>query len=165
MIALFCGLGFLLGAGIFIASKLGRALQFQAPSGITMRTAAGDLRVEKPNETGPGLPVYPEAGLVLPGTVPAKSKTNETEEQTSIYHTSDPSEFVDSWYVKHLGPEFVRSNAGDKTSPDIPGDVAISNSDITFVGEREDQVRIVAIAMDAAGTKITLVRSNKHKDR
>lgn len=165
-VALCCGVGLLLGTGMFMASRVGRALQFRAAGAeLTLRTPAGDWRVEKPNEIGPGLPVYPDALLVLPQeyTRPPKLRNNQAEVQTAIYQTSDPPDFVDNWYLKHLGPEFVRNNLADKAILDVLSDARISNNDVTFIGERGDQVRIVAIAPDSTGTNITLVRFTQRK--
>jgi hypothetical protein len=162
-LGLCCGLALLLGGGMFMSSRLGHALQFRAISNeATVRTAAGDWHIERPNEVGPGLPVYPDAWLVLPGLgdPPAAAKNNHAEVETAVYYSSDPSEFVDNWYLKHLGPEFVRGSSSSGAIPDdVLSDASISNSDVAFVGERGDQIRIVAIAAKSTGTKITLARS------
>jgi hypothetical protein len=166
-IALSCGVALLLGGGIFMASRLGHALQFRAAGNeTTIHTADGDWRVERPNETGPGLPVYPDAGLVLPGgNSPTVPKNKLSDAYAANYYSSDPSEFVVNWYTKHLGPEFARANSADQEISAILRDASIADNDITFVGERGDQIRIVAIATDANGTKITLVRSTKRTAR
>ena len=151
-----------------MTSHLGRALQFHAASSeATVHTGDGDWRVERPSEVGPGLPVYPEASLVLGGRsgLPTAPKHNQAEVYTTIYHSTDPSEFVDDWYLKHLGPEFAPSNGADQEIPGILHDASISDKDVTFVGERGDQIRIVAIAMDSTGTEIKLVRSTKRESQ
>jgi hypothetical protein len=108
------------------------------------------------------LPVYPDAGLVLPGgNSPAVPKNKQSDVYAATYYSSDPSEFVVTWYTKHLGPEFTRATSADQEIPAILRDASIADNDITFVGERGDQIRIVAIATDANGTKITLLRSTK----
>jgi hypothetical protein len=163
---LFCGLVLLLSGGIFMTSRLGHALQFHASGNeATVRTGDGDWRVERPNEVGPGLPVYPDARLVLSGRsgLPTAPKHNQADVYTAIYYSTDPSEFVDNWYLKHLGPEFAHSNSADQEIPGILLDASISDNDIAFVGERGDQVRMVAIAPDSTGTKITLVRFTQRK--
>src|SRR5579872_3752582 len=161
-----CGLALLLAGSIFMSSRLGHALQFRATANeATVRTAAGDWHIERPNEVGPGLPVYPDALLVLPGPSdpPTATKNSQGEVQTAIYYSTDPSEFVDTWYLEHLGPEFVRGSSSGKVIPDgVLSGASISNSDVAFVGERGDQIRIVAIATKSTGTKITLARSTTH---
>jgi hypothetical protein len=165
-LALSCGLALLIGGGIYMTSHLGRALQFYTPSSEgTVRTGDGDWRVERPSEVGPGLPVYPEASLVLAerGGLPTGPKHNQAEVYTAIYHSTDPSEFVNDWYLKHLGPEFAPNSGSDQEIPGILLDARISDKDVTFVGERGDQIRIVAIAVDSTGTEIKLVRSTKRE--
>jgi hypothetical protein len=81
--------------------------------------------------------------------------------QTSTYHTTDVRNFVDEWYSKHLSPEFTRRDAGDKPVPAIFNDARVSDSDIAFVAEREQMVRIVALSLDSGGTKISLIRFSK----
>jgi hypothetical protein len=167
-LALFGGLALLVGGGIYMTSRLGSALQFH-PAGTeaTARTAEGDWRVERPSEVGPALPVYPEASLVLGGRggIPTGPKHNQSEVYTTIYHSTDPSEFVNDWYLKHLGPEFAANSGADRQIPGILLDASISGKDTTFVGERGDQVRIVAIATDSTGTEIKLVRSTIHESQ
>jgi hypothetical protein len=164
--AFVCGLALLLVGGMFMVSRISHALQFSAGGNeATVRTAAGDWRVERPSEVGPGLPVYPDSLLVLPerGSAPTAPKNNQVEVYSSIYYSTDSSDFVDDWYLKHLSPEFTRSNSPDDAGiAGILSDANISNSHISFVGERGDQVRIVAITSDSAGTKIALIRSTKH---
>ena len=164
MIALFCGLGVLLGGGFFVASRVLPSMAFRAEGEkLTARTPIGDLRVEKVNEVGPGLPIYPNASLVLPGhdTLAPAPKTSLAEVQTTTYHTNDIREIVDSWYVEHLGPEFVRRDAGNSVFSDAIRGAHISDDNIAFVAERGDQVRIVALTPDPIGTKITLLRFSK----
>ena len=141
-----------------MSSRLARAVQIHpAANDQVIRTPGGDWRIERPNEIGPGLPVYPEASLVLPdhSARSAEPKGRPAELQSVAYHTSDPSDVVESWYVGHLGPEFVR-NAGESLS-DVPTGVLPPKNDTTFIGKRGNQIRIAAITADATGTQITLV--------
>jgi hypothetical protein len=165
-IVFFCGLGLVLGGGIFMASRMSHALQFSnVTSEATVRTTAGDWQVERPSEVGPGLPVYPDALLVLPGhgSAPAAPKNNRAEVHSSVYYSADPNDLVDNWYVEHLGSEFTHNTTTDEGGiAGILSDASVSNSHSIFVGQRGDQVRIVAIASDSTGTRITLVRSTKH---
>ena len=81
--------------------------------------------------------------------------------ETVTYHTTDVRDYVDEWYTKHLSPEFTRHNEGDKLAPEIFGDARVSDSDVTFVAERDQMVRIVALSLDSGGTKISLIRLKK----
>ena len=162
MIAITCGFCVMLGVGLLMASRVIGALGLRAGSDkTTVRTPLGEFRVEKAKEVGPGLPVYPAAILVLPGAAAAHVLANDDQPQviSSMYHSNSSREYVANWYVEHLSPEFVRQDAGPKKLPEAFRDSRISDDDIAFVGERGDQIRVVALATDDMGTKITLLRS------
>ncbi len=163
MVAMTCGVCVLLGGGLVMASRVIHALGLRASSDrTTVRTPLGDYRFEKAQQVGPGLPVYPQASLVLPGSEAAHLPDNNTDQPqvvSSIYHTNSSREYVASWYVEHLSPEFVRQDSGPKNIPDAFRSAHISDDDIAFVGERGAQVRVVALPHDDTGTTITLPRS------
>jgi hypothetical protein len=161
MIAMTIGFCVLLGGGLLMASRVIGALGLRAGSDkTTVRTPLGEFRVEKAREVGPGLPVYPASTLVLPGAA-AHLLANDDQPQViaSTYHTNSSREYVANWYVEHLSPEFARQDSGPKKLPEAFRDSRISDDDIAFVGERGEQVRVVALAVDEMGTKITLLRS------
>ena len=162
MIGLFAGLAVLLGSALFFASRAVRSMGLSAASAKdTMRTPGGGFRLEKETEVGPGLPLYPRSALVVPDDDTAATSIKEAQNgiETSIYHTTDTRDFVDSWYAKHLSPEFTRRDAGEK--PAILSGTRVSDSDIAFVAEREQMVRIVALSLDSGGTKISFIRFSK----
>ena len=150
MIGLFTGLAVLLAGGLFLASRVVRSMGLSAASAKdTVRTPGGSFRLEKENEVGPGLPVYPRSSLVVPDDDAAAAAIKQAQNgiQTSTYHTTDTRDFVDEWYSKHLSPEFTRRDAGHKPVPAIFNDARVSDSDIAFVAEREQMVRIVALSI------------------
>lgn len=162
MIAMTCGFCVLLGGGMLMASRVINALGIRNSSDkTTVRTPLGEFRLENAKDVGPGLPVYPAASLVLPGSQAAHLPDNDDRPQVlaSTYHTNSSREYVANWYVEHLSPEFARQDSGPKNLPEAFRDSRISNDDIAFVGERGDQVRVVALTADDSGTKITLLRS------
>ena len=164
MIGLFVGLAILLAGGLFLASRVIRSMGLSAASAKdTVRTPGGSFRMEKEAEVGPGLPVYPRASLVVPDDDEAAAAIKQAQSgiQTSTYHTTDVRDFVDEWYGKHLSPEFTRRDAGAKPVPAIFSDARIGDSDIAFVAERDQMVRIVALSVDSGGTKISLIRYSK----
>jgi len=164
MAAMFCGFAILLSAGLLMTSRVIHALQLRSEGDKTIvRTPLGDYRVEKAQEVGPGLPVYPQASLVLPGGAPVHvpAKANQPQVVTSTYHTNSSREYVANWYLGHLSPEFVRQDPGPKNLPEAFQESSVTDSDIIFVGERGDQVRLVCLATDDMGTKISLLRSAK----
>jgi hypothetical protein len=163
MIAMTVGFSVLLGGGLLMASRVIHALGLRESSDkTTMRSPLGDFRVEKAREVGPGLPVYPQATMIIPGTPAAHVPPNNDLPQVvaSSYYTNSSREYVVNWYLEHLSPEFVRQDSGPKKLPEAFRDSHISDDDIAFVGERGDQIRVVALAQDDAGTKITLLRSS-----
>jgi hypothetical protein len=162
MIAMTCGFGILLSAGMVMTSRVIRAMQLRSGSDkSTVRTPIGDFRFEKAKDVGPSLPIYPEAALVLPGAGPVQvaRDDNSTQVVSSMYHTNASREFVASWYAEHLTGEFTRQDNGPKKLPEVFQKSHIADDDVTFLGERGDQVRLVSLSADDTGTKITLLRS------
>jgi hypothetical protein len=163
MTALFAGLAALVAAGLFVASRVVRSMGLSAASARdNIRTPGGTFRLEKETEVGPGLPIYPRSSLVLPDENTAAEAVRQAQNgiNTATYHTTDTRDFVDNWYAKHLSPEFVRHDAGETPVPAIFNDARVSTSDIAFVAEREQMVRVVALSLDPGGTKISLIRFN-----
>jgi hypothetical protein len=163
-VALFGGMAVLLGGGLFLAGRVVRSVGMSASAGPNVvRTPAGGLRVEREKEVGPGIPMYPHASLVIPGDREAAQAAKDAENSTTrvIYLTTDPRDLVDQWYQDHLAKDFQRHEAGETPQPDVFRDARVSGDDITFLAERENHTRIVALTMDAAGTRITLIRIDK----
>jgi len=164
MIALFAGLALLLAGGLFVASRVVRSMGLSAASAKdSIRTPGGRFRLEKETEVGPGLPVYPRSSLIVPDNDAAAAAAKQAQNgvETSIYHTTDMREYVDSWYTAHLSSEYTRHDAGEKLSPAAYGNAPISDNDIVFVAERDQMIRIVALTADSGGTKISLIRCSK----
>lgn len=164
MIALFAGFSVLLGGGLFMASRILRAMGTQAStSRDTVRTPTGNFRMEQESAVGPGLPVYSRSSLVLPGenalTEAAKNRKNGVSVVT--YHSPDTREMVDNWYSQHLSAEYKRHDAGEQPLPEIFRNASVTDNDIAFVAERGQQTRIVALSLDATGTRILLIRMDK----
>lgn len=67
VLALCIGLGVLVGGAFFTASRILKALHAPSGEGQAIHTAGGDFRLQRPDEVGPGLPIYPGALLVLQG--------------------------------------------------------------------------------------------------
>jgi hypothetical protein len=164
MIALFAGIGVLLGGGLFMASRVIRSMGLSASTNKdTLRVPGGSLRLQKESEIGPGLPVFPGATLVLPGEDASKEALKQAGDglSTVLYHAADSRAVVDNWYAGHLGPEFARHDAGENPLPEIFRDTRVSDSDIAFVAERCRQVHIVALSLDSEGTRISLIRFDR----
>jgi len=164
MIAFFAGLAVLLGGGMFLASRISKVAGISASmSKDTRRTPGGSFRLEKESAIGPGLPVYPHASLIVPGETQAVEALQNAKKgiEEVTYHTTDTRDLVDDWYVKHLSNEFQRHDAGERPLPEVFQNARVSDSDIAFVAQRGPQVRVVALSLDASGTKIALIRLDK----
>ena len=163
-IAIFLGLSSLLGGGLLLASRVVRSIGLvAATSGDTIRTPAGSFRIEKKNDVGPGLPVYPNTEMILPTEKAAAAAIQARQSGISsvTYQTPDTRDEVEEWYVKHLGPEFTRHDAGEESLPEIFRDVRVSDGDVAFLAERGRQVRIVSLSLSPKGTSISLFRFTK----
>src|SRR3979490_1174448 len=94
MIAMTCGFCILLGGALLMTSRVINALGLRAGSDkTTVRTPLGEFRIEKAREVGPGLPVYPAATLVLPGSAAAAAahqplNDDQPQVMASTYHTN-----------------------------------------------------------------------------
>lgn len=164
MIALFTGLAALLAGGLFVASRTVRSMGLRAASAKdTVQTPGGTFRLERETEVGPGLPVYPRSSLVVPDENEAAAAIKQAQNgvETSTYHTTDMRDYVDNWYTGHLSPEYTRHGAGDKVDPSMFNNAPISQSEITFVAERDKKVRIVTLTQDSGGTMISLIRFSR----
>jgi hypothetical protein len=164
MIALFAGMAVMLGGGLFMAGRVVRSMGLAASTPKdTVKTPVGSFRLEKADQVGPGLPVYPRSSLELPGENAAAEaiKDNQTGVNSVYYHSGDTRESVVDWYSKHLSPQFTRHEAGEKPVPQAVADARISDDEVVFLADHGQQVRIVALAVDPTGTKISLI----HFDR
>jgi hypothetical protein len=164
MAAMFLGLAVLLGGGLYLASHMVNTVSVASvPSVDTIRTPAGSFRLERQGETGPGLPVYPNSALMMPSEKNAALALEERKHGINTVHylSRDARDSVDQWYTQHLGQEFARHDAGERSLPPVFRDVHVSDTDIAFVAERGRQVRIVTLALDPLGTAISLLRFEK----
>jgi len=164
MIALFVGVAILLGGGVFLAGRVIRSAGLSASTRKdTVRLSMGSLRVEPRAKTGPGLPVYPNALLEMPGdnSLAEAVKDAKANISSTLYVTSDTRDSVDKWYVGHLGQEYARHESGEKPFPEILTLARVKEEAISFIAERGQQVRIVALSEDNGKTNILLLHLEK----
>jgi hypothetical protein len=166
MLALFAGLGVMLGGGLFLANGLLHSMGMAAAgtNKNTLRTPMGSFRLEKQDQVGPGMPVYPRASLRLPGTDNAGAAIQQAQDgiTTVTYQTQDDRDAVSNWYGEHLSPEFTRHDSTERPLPEPYGAVPVSDGDITFLAERGGNLRAVTLAADPAGTKICMIQMHAH---
>lgn len=166
MVAIVCAMGILFGAGILLSSRVLSSMATPAGADkVTVHTPIADLRFEKPNEIGPGLPLYPRAVLLLPGTNSGEAmpQARHAQSQMTTYYTEDVPPLVDSWYLQHLSAEFVRHKFGEPEAPAELGEVSSPIDSVAFLAKRGDQVRMVTLTSNSSGTRITLVRFTKRQ--
>jgi hypothetical protein len=162
-VALFAGFGVLLGGGLFMASHLVRSLGLAAATGKnTLRTPAGGFRMEREDQVGPGLPVYPHSSLELPANDSTGKELQDAKEgvATVTYRSTDDRGLVEDWYSQHLSTEFTR-HASTEQPFSVPfQDVHVADGDIAFLAARGNNIRVITLSADASGTKIYLVRTH-----
>jgi len=164
MIAMFVGVGALLSGGLFMASRMVHSVELSAATNKdTIRTPAGSYRMERQNEAGPTLPIYPNAILVLPDERAAVIALQQRQMGISAvtYETHDTRESVEVWYSKNLSPEFAHHDAGEKPLPEELKEARVKENDTAFLAERGRQVRIVSLSLAPGGTSISLIRFDK----
>jgi hypothetical protein len=165
MLGFFAGIAVLIGGGFLLFNRVVRSVGLTAASNnqSTVHTATGSFRLQKQDQVGPGLPVYPHASLELPEASGTAAAFKEAEQGVNVvlYRTRDTRDSVDSWYSQHLSPEFTRHDVGTNPPPAIFKKSEVSGSDIVFVAERGLQKRMVALSMEENGTKISLIRVDK----
>ena len=130
---------------------------------VEIRTPAGELSVRKGAVKETGLPVYPgatplESGAKLDITTPDEEKVGVT---VAKYRTSDPLDKVDAWYREHLGREFEREGPGIKVRTVHAQGVSVKSEDVSFVSDKDDLVRVVALRKTLKGLEIALARIGK----
>lgn len=162
---LFVGMGVMMAGGLFMAGRVIRSVGLTAAMNgrDKIRTPGGDFRLEKEGEMGPRLVLYPRVSLELPDANQAAETLKEAQSgiKVVVYQSSDPRVFVDDWYKSHLTPDFTRYDAGDKPLADVFKMEEAAESEVAFVSEKGNKVGIIALAMDDAGTKISLIRIEK----
>jgi hypothetical protein len=162
MLALFAGLGVMLAGGLFLANGLLHSMSMAASSTNknTLRTPMGSFRLEKQDQVGPGLPVYPRSSLRLPGTDNTSAAMQQAQDGIAsvTYQTQDDRDAVSNWYGEHLSPEFTRHDSTERPLPEPFGAVPVADGDIAFLAERAGNLRAVTLSADPAGTKICMIQ-------
>jgi len=130
---------------------------------VDIQTALGAISVDKGGPHVTGLEIYPGAS---PSSDDKGANVNLSASDTAVgiateqYQTKDPIDFVEAWYKKRLGPDF-RLEANKGVPDHSNGLVETNDSDVAFVDDHRNGVRVVALKKISEGTQITLVRIGK----
>ena len=130
---------------------------------VDIQTALGAISVDKGGPHVTGLEIYPGAS---PSSDDKGANVNLSANDTAVgiateqYQTKDPIDFVEAWYKKRLGPDF-RLEANKGVPDHSNGLVETNDSDVAFVDDHRNGVRVVALKKISEGTQITLVRIGK----
>lgn len=147
--------------GLFFASYLVKTVQIQpAAQGVEIQTPAGSIRASRESPVDTGLPVYPGASVAdTGGTVEIEAPTDDTVRIAAVhYRTSDPLEKVDAWYRDQLGPEFQREGPGVMVRKKEVLGMPVRSSDIAYIAEGSEWLRVVVIERKGLHTEIGLAR-------
>lgn len=155
-------------SGLLIASYVLKNVQVQqSGSQVEVQTPVGHVKVDKDVAANPGLPVYPGALVSDPGAVVEIGAA--TEDTVSViaarYRTPDPLVKVDEWYREQLGPGFQREGPGVMMrKKDIIG-IQVKSSDVAFISEEKELVRVVVLERKGNNTEIALVRIGQQESQ
>src|SRR5215813_7069572 len=122
MVGFFFGTVALLGVGFLLVNRVIHTVGLSASGNAnTVRTSNGSYTLERPDQIGPALPVYPRATLELPAVSDTAAAIKEAQAgmTVSTYHTTDARDFVETWYSQHLNPEFKPRDMEAKTATEI----------------------------------------------
>jgi hypothetical protein len=157
------GLGGLLAA--WYLARTANVQVIQTGDQVEVRTPAGELKVARAEHVDPGLPVYPGATLTEPGATIELAGPDEYALYITAarYRTSDPIEKVDAWYQEKLGPDFGREGPGKmRRKKDVVG-IAVKSSDIAYISEKDNLMRVVSIERKGFSVEIAIARISKQE--
>jgi hypothetical protein len=155
------GLAVLVVGALLVSVYVARQVEVQrAGDSVEIRTPVGGLRAGKTEAADPGLPVYPGAQLTEPGA--QVEITGPDDDSLAVvaakYRTTDPIDKVDEWYRERLGKDFIREGPGVSVRKGRIFGVEVKSSDIAFIHELDDGMRVVALERKGGGVEIALVR-------
>ena len=159
----------LLGVGgIFLAWYLARHMEITTDgsrSQVNIQTPLGGLKVDKNGKTDPGLPVYPGAARQDDSaTVELSAPTGDSLHIAAAkFFTTDPLDKIDAWYRAKLGAEFERRSPGriefrKKVMGVEINELEMDSADVSFLAEKKEFMRVVALERRAGGVRIVLLR-------
>lgn len=153
-------------AGLLVVVTLVHRVKVNAVNNkVEIETPVGSLKMNGDNAHSTGLPIYPGAtqdksqgGASFEVSANGKSAGLAIEK----YFSDDPRETVEAWYTKKLGSDFKLKVGTQGDHDQIPGvPINVDSTDVSFVQERPDGARVVALGHHGDGTEITLINAGK----
>jgi hypothetical protein len=129
---------------------------------VEIQTPVGAIKVNKDVPRATGLAVYPGAKSgASDNSANVELSAGDEGVGFAVEHftTSDTLDQVDKWYAHRLGPSFRREQ--DVSRHPIHGVTVDSDTDIAFVDDHGDGVRLVALTKKTDGVDILLMRAAK----
>ena len=156
------GLGGLMIAGFFLRDVVEVR---QAAGQVEIQAPGVSVKVDKSAPPDTGLPVYTSATVAeTGGTVEIGSPADESVRVVAVrYRTPDSIGTVDDWYQQKLGPEFKREGTGVMIRKKEIFGISVKSSDIAFISETNDVLRVVVLERKGLYTEIGLARIGKQE--
>ena len=129
---------------------------------VEIQTPVGAIKVNKDVPRASGLPVYPGAtsgGKDNNAQVDLSAGDGALGIAVEHFTTSDNLDHVDKWYAHRLGSSFRREENLEQHP--IHGVTVDANTDLAFVDDHGDGVRVVALTKKGDGVDIVLFRAGK----
>ncbi|MGC1936195.1 MAG: hypothetical protein WA681_14360 [Candidatus Acidiferrales bacterium] len=132
---------------------------------MEISTPLGKVDVEKNGTHSTGLPAYPGASLspyTRGGSVQFSAGDDASFSfATEKYITPDSVDKVREWYRSHLGADFRQQEPGSEDSVEWNGrkyPIEFGQTDVAFLNDSRDAVRLVALKNLFGKTEIDLLR-------
>jgi len=156
------GVGGLMIAGFFLKDVVEVR---QAAGQVEIQAPGVSVKVDKGAPPDTGLPVYTGATVAeTGGTVEIGSPMDESVRVVAArYRTPDSIGTVDDWYQQKLGPEFRREGPGVMIRKKEIFGISIKSSDIAFISETNDLLRVVVLERKGLYTEIGLAKIGKQE--
>lgn len=156
-------------AGLTLAGLFLRRVNVRnSGNSVDIQTPVGEFAVNK-GEHATGLPVYPGATKSTDDDSGGSASFSFGDQgglaiAAEAYVSSDPEGKIKDWYHDRLGSNFRLETGRDQDAEFRHAKITVSSDqDLSFVDDRGDAVRLVALKRTAGGVKITLLRLGKQE--
>lgn len=148
-----------IGGGFYVASRIVKGVTVKGPNQVQVTTPAGEINIQQTARDDTGLPVYPGA-VRRPDGAQIQIEPFHREGgfglSAATYLAPAALDTVARWYRQKLDPNFVEGRGGGKI--EVGHVVNLRKSDLSFVSQQDNRMRIVALEREGDQVKITLFR-------